>query len=176
MRGSPDREAHMFLFASLVLSTALAFAPLDASTALESPNRHVRSQDKAVRQLLKRGVDRSITFRKLIERLERSDVIVYVQEVAWLPGAIDGRMMMLPTAHGQRYVRIQVVMHGAPDDDTALIGHELRHAIEVAEDAGVHDQATLTALYQRIGTGGHHVYDTVAAQEAGRTVRRELLA
>jgi hypothetical protein len=166
----------MFLFASLVLSTALAVAPLDASTALDSPHRHVRSQDKSVRQLLKRGFTHSLTFRNLIARLERSDVIVYVQEVARLPGGIEGRMMMLPTAHGQRYIRIEVVMHGAPDDDTALIGHELRHAIEVAEDASVQDQATLTALYQRIGTGGHHVYDTLAAQEAGRTVRRELLA
>jgi hypothetical protein len=167
----------MFCFASLVLSTALALAPLDASAALDSPNRHVRSQDRSVRQLLKRGFTHSLTFRNLIARLERSDVIVYIQEVAWLPGAIDGRMMMLPTAHGQRYVRIQVVTRGAPDEDAALIGHELQHAIEVAEEAGVNDQATLTALYERIGMhGGHHVYDTLAAREVGRMVRRELLA
>jgi hypothetical protein len=167
----------MLLFASLVLSSALALAPLDASTALDSPHRHVRSQDKTVRHLLKHGFTHSMTFRNLIARLERTDVIVYVQEVARLPGAIDGRMMMLPLAHGQRYIRIEVVTHGAVDDDTALIGHELQHAIEVAEDAGVHDQATLSALYERIGThGGHHVYDTLAAREVGRTVRRELLA
>ena len=167
----------MFLFASLVLSTSLALAPFDASAALDSPYRHVRSQDRAVRQLLERGFTHSLTFRNLMARLERSDVIVYVQEVAWLPGAIDGRMMMLSAAHGQRYIRIQVVRHGAPDDDAALIGHELQHAIEVAEEAGVTDQATLTALYERIGThGGHHVYDTLAAREVGRTVRRELLA
>ena len=58
-----------------------------------------------------------------------------------------------------------------------LLGHELQHAIEVAQEAWVHDQATLTALYQRIGMhGGHHVYDTIAAQQVGRMVRRELLA
>jgi hypothetical protein len=167
----------MFLFASLVLSTALALAPLDASAALDSPLRHVRSQDQSVRQLLKRGFTYSLTFRNLMARLDRSDVIVYIEEVAWLPGAIDGRMMIVRTAHGQRYVRIQVVVHGAPDDDVALVGHELQHAIEVADEAGVCDQATLTALYERIGThGGHHVYDTLAAREVGRTVRRELLA
>ena len=167
----------MFLFASLVLSTALAVAPIDAGAAVDSAHRRVRSQDKTVRQLLKHGSSRSLTFRNLIARLERTDVIVYIQEVARLPGAIDGRMMILPTAHGQRYIRIEVVTHGGIDDDTALIGHELQHAIEVAEDAGVKDQATLVALYERIGThGGHHVYDTIAAQEAGRMVRRELLA
>jgi hypothetical protein len=167
----------MFVFASLALSTALALAPLDASAALDSPNRRVRSQDKSVRQLIKHGFSHSLTFRNLIARLERTDVIVYIQEVARLPGAIDGRMMVLPNAHGQRYIRIEVVTRGGIDDDTALVGHELQHAIEVAEDASVKDQATLVALYERIGThGGHHVYDTLAAREVGRTVRRELLA
>jgi hypothetical protein len=167
----------MLVLASLALSTALALAPFDASAALDSPHRHVRSQDRAVRQLLKHGFTHSLTFRNLMARLERSDVIVYIQEVGWLPGAIDGRMMMLPNAHGQRYVRIQIKMHGAPDDDVALIGHELQHAIEVAEATGVNDEATLTALYERIGThGGLHVYDTLAAREIGRIVKRELLA
>jgi hypothetical protein len=47
----------------------------------------------------------------------------------------------------------------------------------VAEEMGVNDQTTLAALYQRIGLrGGPHIYDTYAAQEVGRVVRRELLA
>ena len=41
----------------------------------------------------------------------------------------------------------------------------------------MNDQAELAALYQRIGTrSGDKIYDTVAAQEVGRMVRRELLA
>ena len=167
----------MFLFASLILSAALGRAPLDASAVLDSPHRHVRSQDRWVRLLLKRGVTHSFTFRNLLARLERSDVIVYIEEVAGLPGTLDGRMMMLPATHGQRYVRIQIVTRGAPDDEVALLGHELQHALEVAEEAGVCDQATLTALYERIGRrGGRHLYDTRAAQEIGRVIRRELLA
>jgi len=168
----------MLLFASLLLSTSLAIAPFDANAALDSPRRHVRSEDRAVRHLLKRGLTHSVTFRNMMARLERSDVIIYIEQVPRLPGALEGRMMMLPSAHGQRYVRIQLAMRGAPDDSIAILGHELQHALEVAQEDWVNDQATLAALYQRIGIGarGHHVYDTLAAQEVGRIVRRELLA
>jgi hypothetical protein len=166
----------MFLFASLVFSTALAITPLTEHAALDSPYRHVRSQDRAVRGLLKRGFKYSYTFRELMARLEQTDVIVYVEYTPNLPASLDGRMMMLPTAHGQRYVRIQVALRGTPDESVATIGHELQHAIEVAGETAVRDQTAMTALYERIGMrGGQHVYDTLAAQEVGRTVRRELL-
>jgi hypothetical protein len=167
----------MFLFASLLVTTSIVLAPLTESAALDSPHRHVRTQDRSVRQLLKRGFNRSTTFAQLMARLENSDVLVYIEEVPRLPGGLEGRMMMLPTAHGQRYVRIQIVLRGVPDESVATLGHELQHAIEVAQESGVSDQAQLTALYQRIGMrGGPHVYDTIAAQEIGRVIRRELLA
>ena len=130
-----------------------------------------------MRNLLKRGFTRSHTFAQLIARLERSDVIVYVEEVPRLPGALEGRMMMLPRAHTFRYVRIQIALRGSPDDSVALLGHELQHAIEIAQAIDVADEAGMVKLYQRIGLrGGLHLFDTVAAQEMGRTVRRELAA
>src|SRR4051812_15486769 len=121
----------MFLFASLLLSASLGLAPLTESAALESPHRHVRSQDRSVRMLLKRGFHRSATFAQLMARLEHSDVLVYIEEVPRLPAALEGRMMMLPTAHGQRYIRIQIALRGSPDESIATLGHELQHAIEV---------------------------------------------
>lgn len=167
----------MLLFASVAISAALGLAPLTESAALDSPYRHVRTQDHSMRMLLKRGFTHSATFARLIARLEQSDVIVYVEEVPRLPSALEGRMMMLPATHGRRYVRIQLALRGAPDDAVAVLGHELQHAIEVAQETGVTDQTTLSALYRRIGTrGGPEIYDTVAAQEVGRIVRRELLA
>ena len=167
----------MFLFASMLFATSLAFAPLTEHAALESPFRHVRTQDRSVHYLLKRGFTHSATFALLMTRLEYSDVIVYIEEVPRLPAGLEGRMMILPTAHGQRYVRIQIAMRGASEDSIALLGHELQHATEVAAATGVNGEADLDALYQRIGTrGGAHMYDTSAAREIARIVRRELLA
>jgi hypothetical protein len=166
----------MLSIASLLLSLSFAFAPLSASAALDSPQRHVRTTDRAVRALLKRGFAHSPTFAQLLARLEASDVIVYIEEVPRLPDSLDGRMMMLPRAHTFRYVRIQLALRGSRDDAIAVLGHELQHAIEIAQAPDVNDEPGLIKLYQRIGVrGGEHLYDTIAAQEMGRTVRKELL-
>jgi hypothetical protein len=128
-------------------------------------------------RLLARGYRRSPTLAMLITQLQLSDVLVYIEELPRLPGALEGRLMMLPRAHDHRYVRIQIALRGAPEDSIALLGHELQHALEVAQAPDVSDQDALARLYQQIGIrGGAHQYDTMAAQEAGRTVRRELLA
>jgi hypothetical protein len=157
--------------------TGAPLAPLPESLALDAPTRHVRTTDRALGKLLTRGYRGSRTFAALITRLQQSDVLVYIEAVPRLPGAIDGRLMMLPRAHEYRYVRIEIALRGAPEDTIALIGHELRHALEVAEAPSVGDQDALARLYQRIGmTGGPHQYETLAAQETARTVRRELAA
>jgi|SRR5829696_3937777 len=161
--------------AALFFAPPLPFEPLTESAVLEAPTRHIRSADKSVRHLLRRGYRNSATFADLVARLQRSDVIVYIEEVARLPGALEGRMMMLPRAHGHRYVRIQIALRGSPEDSVAVLGHELRHAVEVADATDVNDTAGLARLYQRIGTRtGQHLYDTLGAQETGRIVRREL--
>ena len=49
----------MFSVASLLLTTALALVPLTESAALDSPYRHVRTQDRSIRYLLKRGFKHS---------------------------------------------------------------------------------------------------------------------
>ena len=170
----------MLSFAPLLFAALLSGssnAPLSASVMLDSPTRHVRTTSRAITRLLARGYHRSPTLAGIITKLQHSDVFVYIEEVPRLPGALEGRLMMLPRAHDTRYVRIQIALRGAPEDTIALLGHELRHALEVAEAPSVSDQAGLERLYERIGVnGGAHQYDTIAAQETGRTVRRELLA
>jgi hypothetical protein len=173
----------MPLFASLLLSAlmmtppivALPAAALTETALLEAPTRHVRTTDASIRKLLKRGLRGSPSFAALVRRLQQSDVYVYVEDVPRLPGALEGRMMMLPRAHEHRYVRIQIALRGDSEDSVAVLGHKLQHAVEIAEAQDVFDQDGVARLYQRIGVrGGEHLYDTVAAQQMGRTVRREL--
>jgi hypothetical protein len=164
---------------TLALATGLVprAAPLTAAAVLDAPTRHVRAVGRIVPGLLRTGFTESRTFAALLARLERSDVLVYVEDVPRLPGALDGRLLMLPPAHGVRYRRIQIALHGSPHDCIATIAHELRHAIEVADASTVVDQEGLAALYRRIGVDhGHDLYDTIEAQEVGRQVLRELIA
>lgn len=150
-------------------------APLTAAAVLESPTRHVRSTSRFIPALLRTGFTQSPTFAGLLARLERSDVLVYIEEVPRLPGALEGRLLLQPTAHGFRYLRIQVALRGSPSESIAIIGHELRHAIEVADAGSVVDEEGLAALYRRIGVNhGHNVFDTIEAQNTGKQVAREL--
>lgn len=152
-------------------------APLTAAAVLEAPTRHVRATGRTIPGLLRTGFTESRTFAALLARLERSDVLVYVEDVPRLPGALDGRLVMLPPAHGVRYLRIQVALRGSPLDTIAIIAHELRHAIEVADASTVVDTDGLVALYRRIGVDhGNNLFDTLEAQETGKRVLKELSA
>jgi hypothetical protein len=166
----------MIWFVPALLTISLAATP-DTNPLLSSPDRRVRSTDKRITDLLRVGVDRSPTFARLVEALNRTDVIVYIQPTRNLPRTLAGRLLLLPMANQQRYLRIQVRGDLPAAELIALIGHELRHALEIADEPTVRDEPAMLMLYQRIGhqTGGLvHTYDTDAAQTAGRQVRMEL--
>ncbi|MCA1563221.1 MAG: hypothetical protein LC804_24205 [Acidobacteria bacterium] len=147
-----------------------------AAALLDTPDRRVRTSHPRLADLLARGVRRSRTFAELVLALNGTDVIVYIETSSNLPSHVAGRLLLLPLANDQRYLRIQVRQESTPADLIALMGHELRHALEVAAVPGVRSQEALVELYQRIGTSarGAHSYDTVAAQNTGRRVRSEL--
>jgi hypothetical protein len=157
-------------------SAAPAVLARDSGGLLTAPDRRVRTTDSRIQSLLVRGARRSRTFAGLITALNRTDVIVYVEPVRDLPATLAGRLMLLPHAGGQRYLRIQVGSLAASNDLIAIIGHELQHALEIAEAHDVRDQRGLVRLYEVIGrpASGAHSYDTAAAQQAGRRVRTEL--
>jgi hypothetical protein len=94
-----------------------------------------------------------------------------------LPRFVDGLTFLIPSQDHQRYLRIQVRQALHPDETIALLAHELRHALEVATDPSVTTRQAFVALYERIGLpvpGSSSRFDTPAAQEMGRMVRREL--
>ena len=158
---------------------ASTMAPLTAAQVrvlMESPERHVRAADSAMTKVLVQGMRRSGTFAHLVLALNKSDVIVYIESGKPLPTTIVGRLLLAAGPEGSRYLRIQVSGHPGTNDMIALVGHELRHALEVAESPEVRDEAGLIALYQRIGhpSTGQHQYDTAAAQDTGRQVKAEL--
>ena len=147
-----------------------------AHAVMTSPTRHVRGVDKRMRQAVEEGLRRSGTFASLVLALDRTDVIVYIETAQGLPSHLSGRMLLAAGPEGLRYLRIQVAADPDVIELIALVGHELQHALEVANAPSVRDQKSLAALYEAIGHTGTrvHYYDTAAAQDAGRRVRTEL--
>lgn len=173
------------LLPAIVSGAMLLGAPTDPAPSVPAPNyallvspeRRVRGADPRVQEYLAAGFQRSATFAQLIAALNASDVIVYIERVMTLPHDTMGRLTFVPVATTQRYLRIQIRSDLTMTDAIALIGHEMRHALEVAAAPSVRDRDGMIKLYREIGhsSGGEHVFDTTAAQDTGRRVRRELL-
>ena len=62
----------------------------------------------------------------------------------------------------------------------AILGHELQHAAEIAEAAGVVDRESMASLYSKIGfrsaDGRLNAFDSRRAIETGQQVGREAQA
>ena len=138
---------------------------------------HVRGATPAVKTLIDEGIRRSPTFKALVERLNRSDVVVYINVTRDLPSGLDGRLCFMTYAGSVRYLHAQVLEGLDVDSLIAVAAHELQHAVEVADHPEVKDTQALDRLYQRIGERSpvaHNRYDTPAARSTGRRVRQEL--
>jgi len=138
----------------------------------------LRSDDPIVTDLVTRGLDASDTFRKLYQRLEGSDLIVHLRRGTSLPAG-SGYNQFITHAGSYRFVRITLNVDRVGDDAVALLGHELRHAVELAEEPAVDDRHEYERMYDRIGyqscqRAAPRCYETLAAVIAGRDVMREL--
>jgi hypothetical protein len=119
---------------------------------------HVRTLNPHLLVALNDGMTRSRTLRQLAATLDASDVVVYLDEGVCSDAAAC--TMIAGTSNDVRWLRTNFVLRtptGATsllchrDQLIAQIGHELQHAVEIANHAGVNDERTLAQLYGRIG-------------------------
>lgn len=166
----------------LLLSVALCAVAINSAAlvaAAPPPLAHVRPQEERVTRLLRDGAARSATLRSLVDRIEGSDVIVYLELNPRMKSNLNGMLTWMTRAGNVRYLRASISSHLGADQMIATIAHELQHVLEVTEDNSVHDESSLVALYRRIGrqngTSSPSRWETVAAQQTGFQVRRELI-
>ena len=168
-----------FAYARHFATTAfLILASACASTALaERSGPFLRTEDARMAAALVRGRDESPTFRAIVDRLGASDLIVYVSRGS-LAGQTSGATQLLTSSGGYRYVRVTMELNPDTDVGVAMLGHELRHALELADAPWVNDDGGVLSLYREIGysscTRPTPCYDTLEAVEAGRQVLVEL--
>jgi hypothetical protein len=157
-----------------VALTMIAGANVSARPGI--PQR-LRTADAGIVSALARGRDRSPTFRALLERLDQSNLIVYLRRGSFT-GSTAAATQLVAVSGGYRFLHVTLEPNPAADTGVALLGHELRHAVELADAPWVVDPATLQTLYRSIGfstcEGLRRCYDTHAAVDAGRQVFAEL--
>ncbi len=162
--------------AVLVLCLATALVGTAASAADDGDKRipRVRPADRVTRQLLEEGCRRSPTLRRLVEQIDHSDLIVYLESTTEVPRLTQAYLQLAGSTPAARFVRIAIKIPGRTDALISQVGHELEHATEIARVTDVRDQASMEALYRRIGDQNEAGWDTAAARLAGKTVLEEL--
>lgn len=138
-----------------------------------APLARLRAGDLKAAALLAAGTAQSETFRGLVDAIEHSDLVVYVDT---RPLRLPGQLQLLAATPVCRHLRVSVRIPGLDTDLIAWLAHELRHAVELAGAPEVTDQASLRRFYQRIGAGGRHddAVESFAAQETWTKVLYEV--
>ena len=145
-----------------------------------TPPPHVRPQTSDARDLLADAAARSPLVRSMVDRLEHSDVVVYIRYRRFNDSQLHGWIGVLSVVAGRRYLVIELACGRVTFDVMATLGHELHHALEIAGEPSIVDARTLAAYYTRVGintgnhAGGGRTFETLAAQQAGLQVRRDV--
>jgi hypothetical protein len=148
----------------------LAFYP---SVTVAQVSFAARPLDPIAAKTLERAMARSASVRALVATLEASNVIVHIQTSLVMPEGIGGTTQFVASRGGYRYIRITIDADQSQSARTAILGHELRHACEVAESAA-DDAKEVLSLYERDGHRHGDYFETRAAIETERSVRLEL--
>ena len=167
-----------------LFSVALA-TPATAESLADSPPKYcqVRTTDYRLTAAVETGVRESATFRQLVDRINASDVVVYVTaDPSELPSGVDGQLTFLSATGGFRYVVVRVNVKLSPPRLVSLLGHELQHAREIADTEAIVDSPSMARAYA--GRLGYHnrddtdrsMFDSVAAIRAGERVLKEVLS
>lgn len=136
---------------------------------------HVRGTNGYARWLVRTATTYSATVCSLADRLAESDVVAYVRIAPIGTGTAN---TVLLNAEGPiRYLMITIDDSHDPDGLVEMLGHELQHAVEIANAPEVRDEAGLVALYRRIGLhkNAREKFETAVAQQMGRRARADLV-
>jgi hypothetical protein len=174
--GRPQRMARF----GRACAGALMLMTLAASAAAQDTTEPPHVRGDTMRRFIDDAARRSPAIREWINRLQGLDVTVYVRAKAFARLDMEGRVALLSTAGSHRYLVIELACGRTDVTTMATLGHELFHAIEIAEEPSVVNAETLAAFYTRIGvktgdTGGLRTFETEAAAAAGLRARRQLL-
>jgi len=162
----------------VVLAVALVLSAATAVAAHELTPR-VRALDECASRIVDSARRQSPTVRELERRLGLTDVVAYVRCFWPNGGQPDAYLSWVSATPGTRYVLLSVAQPLPPWRRVEMLGHEMQHALEVADASWVRSDVDLERLYGDIGRrtrASRACFETEAAQTVEWEVRRDLSA
>jgi len=148
------------LFASTVTPAASRLRPVSAFEA----------------GVIREGLCVSPTLRSLADRVDASDLTVHVRVNRFPDRRLAGGLRFLASTPTDRGLQVEIAFGLDRYARIAMLGHELQHAVEVAETAQIRDKDGFRRFYALHGVGPaiERAYETDAAREVEIAVRKEL--
>lgn len=160
-----------------LLMLIVGSGPLTAGASPADPIERVRSTNPRIRAAIAEGYATSNTFRRLVDGLQKSDVILHIEAGDCGCDRARACLGFVSYAGGTRYLRSRVNLRQIQRALIQEIGHELHHASEVAAAAQVTSPEHFAQLFEALrssGCGGAQCYETRGALESEAAVRTEL--
>ena len=167
--------AHSRWFCTSMLLVVMSIRVVGAD--VEEFNR-VRSESSRLRMVVATTFARSATFQSLVNRIEQSDVIVYLTCHHFGSATLIGQTALISARPGVRYLLVQVLCQQPDQMLVAILAHELQHVVEIAATPSVVDDQSFARLFSAIGfrtcfSSRREQFETMAAIDIGNRVRTE---
>jgi hypothetical protein len=167
------RRVRSLLVAATVLVPAMALAQISHTEG----GPRIRPTDARLAEILEDGIGRSPTLRRLVDRIDSGNVVVYLESEQVLPGVLLGALTWIGANDSLRFLRATIKVRPKSNSLIASIAHELQHVVEVVDAPWVTSDRGLRTLYTSIGkrtSVNEEVWDTAAARWTTQQVMREL--
>ena len=164
----------------VIVVLSLAVVEIGAAQAVPVLSR-VRSDSSRIARAIADGTGRSQTFRRLIETIDATDGLVYVDEGVCGHAVRACLVLSVTLAGPYRVLRILVETRKTPGCELVqALGHELQHAVELLGNRRVRSTDQVYHFFDGLAptdaSRGTRTFETAAAIEAGLAVRREACA
>jgi len=168
------------LWSRAVIALAMALVPLFSNQVCADDLERIRTESDVLNTVMATALERSVTFRSLVERIERSDLIVYVTCSHFESVTLAGRTLLATAPPGVRYVRVQILCQQPQRALVTIVAHELQHVVEIASTPEAVDDRSVRRLFSAIGfstcqSPRSEQFETRAAWDTGERVRREVV-
>ena len=155
---------------------SVCFACVLLGSPVASDGSQLRPVSAFEDAVVREAVCVSPTLRALADRLYGSDVTVHVSVRRFADRRLAGGLRFLAATPTDRVLLIEIAFGLDRYARIAMLGHELQHAVEVAETDQIRDNEGFRRFYALHGAAGaiEGGYETDAARQAEIAIRKEL--
>lgn len=175
MTHAASTRRYSVLGVQVALVAAMTVAVVQ-TVAAQAPRTfpRVRSESARIADAITRGTEGSATFRRLVDTIDMTDGLVYVNEGVCGHAVRACLLLSVTVAGPNRMLRILVTLRKAPGCELVeMIGHELQHAVEVLSERRIRSSSQIYHFFGGIGSTGFGRFETAVALDAGLAVARE---